>query len=40
MRVLGKPFERELQKKVLWDALSLVVGPAQPGEVIEREYRD
>jgi hypothetical protein len=35
---LGKPFERELHKRVLWDALSLVVGPAHPGEVIEREY--
>jgi len=35
---LGKPFLRELHKKVLLDALSLVVGPAHPGEIIEREY--
>jgi hypothetical protein len=35
---LGKPFQRELHKKVLWGALSLVVGPAHPGEVIELDY--
>lgn len=35
---LGKPFQRELQREILQDALSLVVGPAHPGEVIERSY--
>jgi hypothetical protein len=35
---LGKPFQGELHRRVLMDALSLVVGPAHPGEVIEREY--
>jgi hypothetical protein len=29
---------RDLQKKELLDALSLVAGPAHPGEIIEREY--
>ena len=35
---LGKPGLRELQKKVLRDALLQLTGPAHPGEVIEREY--
>ena len=35
---LGKPGLRELQKKVLRDALSQLTGPAHPGEVIEQEY--
>jgi hypothetical protein len=37
---LGQPFQRELHKAVLFDALSLVMGPAHPGEIIEREYKD
>lgn len=35
---LGRPEMGELHKKVLRDALSLLAGPAHPGEVIEREY--
>jgi hypothetical protein len=35
---LGRPNQRELHKKVLRDALSLLREPARPGEVIEREY--
>lgn len=35
---LGKPGQRELQKKVLKDALLMLAGPAYPGQVIEREY--
>jgi D-proline reductase (dithiol) PrdB len=35
---LGKPGQRELQKRVLRDALLLLSGPPQPGQVIEREY--
>jgi hypothetical protein len=35
---LGKPGMRELQKKVLRDALLQLTGPPQPGQVIEQEY--
>jgi hypothetical protein len=35
---LGRPGMRELQKKVLRDALLTLSGPARPGEVIEIEY--
>lgn len=35
---LGKPGQRELQKKVLKDALLMLTGPAYPGQVIAREY--
>ena len=35
---LGKPGQRELQKKVLRDALLMLTEPARPGQVIEREY--
>ncbi|MFN7949092.1 MAG: hypothetical protein U0Z53_27310 [Blastocatellia bacterium] len=35
---LGKPGMRDLQKRVLRDALLMLKEPAHPGEVIEREY--
>jgi D-proline reductase (dithiol) PrdB len=35
---LGRPGMRELQKKVLRDALALLKAPARPGEVIDYEY--
>jgi len=35
---LGRPFMKELHKKVLRDALSLIKEPRRPGEIIEREY--
>jgi hypothetical protein len=35
---LGRPFMRELQKRVLRDALSLIKAEPRPGEVIERHY--
>ena len=35
---LGHPGMRDLQKKVLRDALLLVTGSPHPGEIIEREY--
>ena len=35
---LGKPGMADLHKKVLRDALSLLIEPPRPGEVIEREY--
>ena len=35
---LGKPGQRELQKKVLRDALLMLTEPARPGQVVEREY--
>jgi hypothetical protein len=35
---LGRPFMRDLQKRVLRDALMLLTEPARPGEIIEREY--
>jgi len=35
---LGRPGMRDLQKKVLKDALSLLLENTRPGEVITREY--
>ncbi len=35
---LGRPGMRDLQKKVLRDALVMLTEPAHPGEIIEREY--
>ncbi len=35
---LGRPGDPALQKWILMDALSLLVGEARPGEVIERDY--
>jgi hypothetical protein len=35
---LGRPFMRELQKKVLRDALMLLTSDPRPGEIIERDY--
>lgn len=35
---LGKPNDPALQKWILADALSLLVGEPRPGEVIERDY--
>ncbi len=37
---LGRPFMRELQKRVLRDALLLLKGDPRPGELIEREYAE
>ncbi len=35
---LGRPGMRDLQKRVLLDALSLLKAPARPGEIIEMDY--
>lgn len=35
---LGLPNEPELQKRILLDALDLLVHPVQPGEIVTREY--
>ena len=35
---LGKPGDPALQKWILMDALGLLVGPARPGEVIEKDF--
>jgi D-proline reductase (dithiol) PrdB len=37
---LGKPGQRDLQKKVLQDALLMLTEVARPGQVIEREYSE
>lgn len=36
---LGRPFMKELQERVLRDALQLFKEPPRPGEVIERVYQ-
>ena len=36
----GRPFMRELHRRVLRDALLLLKEPPRPGEVIEREYHE
>lgn len=35
---LGKPGMKELQKRVLRDALLQLTEAAHPGEIVEREY--
>jgi len=35
---LGKPGMKDLQKRVLRDALVQLTEPARPGEIVEREY--
>jgi hypothetical protein len=35
---LGRPGDVALQKRILMDALGLLVGPARPGEVIEKDF--
>lgn len=35
---LGRPFMRDLQKRVLRDALMLLKSDPRPGEIIAREY--
>ncbi|HKY04497.1 MAG TPA: hypothetical protein VJQ56_06390 [Blastocatellia bacterium] len=35
---LGRPRMRELQKRVLRDALLLLKEPTRPGEIVERDY--
>ena len=35
---LGPPNHPGLQKWILMDALGLALGPAQPGEVVVRDY--
>ena len=35
---MGRPFQRELHKQVLRDALTLIKGPPRPGEIIEHVY--
>jgi hypothetical protein len=35
---LGRAGDAALQKRILLDALGLVVGPPRPGEVVEKDY--
>jgi len=35
---LGRPGDATLQKWILMDALGLLLGPARPGEVVEKEF--
>ena len=37
---LGKPGMKDLQKKVLRDALLQLTEPARPGQIVEREYSE
>jgi hypothetical protein len=37
---LGRPGMKDLHKKVLRDALSVLKGPPRPGEVIDFEYAE
>jgi hypothetical protein len=34
----GRPAMRELQKRVLRDALALLTDPPRPGEIVDRTY--
>ena len=36
---LGRPEDEALQKWIIMDALGLLLAPAQPGEVIVRDYQ-
>ena len=35
---MGRAGDPALQKRILMDALGLLVGPARPGEVIEKDF--
>jgi D-proline reductase (dithiol) PrdB len=35
---LGRPNDAPFQKRILSDALALVVGAPRPGEVVEKDY--
>ena len=35
---LGRPNDSTLQKAIILDALGLLLGPPQPGEVVSRDY--
>jgi hypothetical protein len=35
---VGKPGQKELHKKVIKDALNLLINPIEPGKIAEREY--
>ncbi len=35
---LGRPRDPALQKRIVLDALGLLVAPPRPGDVVEREY--
>ena len=35
---LGRPGDAALQKRILMDALGLLVAEPRPGEVVERDY--
>jgi hypothetical protein len=35
---LGRPNDAALQKRIVLDALGLLLSPPRPGEVIERDY--
>jgi hypothetical protein len=35
---LGRPGDAELHKRILLDALDLLVHPVLPGEIVTREY--
>jgi hypothetical protein len=35
---LGRPFMKDLHKRVLRDALMMIKEPPRPGEIIERDY--
>jgi len=35
---LGRPDDPSLQKRILMDALGLLLGEARPGVVVERDY--
>jgi hypothetical protein len=35
---LGRPNDAALQKWIIMDALGLLLGPPQPGEVLTRDY--
>ena len=35
---LGRPNDEALQKWIISDALALLLAPARPGEVVEKDY--
>jgi hypothetical protein len=35
---LGRPGDVALQRRILMEALGLLVGPARPGEVVEKDF--
>ncbi len=35
---LGRPGQKDLQRRIILDALDLLIHPVEPGRIVEKEY--